>query len=97
MSCWRVRLYIVQGRTEPRAPAQQAAVRHPHRGEARRGDLPADVTTKWQVINLAAGSDHKQFPGHAAHHRRVAMPTFSLEGLARLKRGLQRAGLAASW
>src|SRR5215467_5281563 len=26
------------------------------------GDLPADVASKWQVINLAAGSDHKQFP-----------------------------------
>src|SRR5262249_15370809 len=26
------------------------------------GDLPADVTSKWQVINLAAGSDHEQFP-----------------------------------
>src|SRR5215467_8514601 len=26
------------------------------------GDLPTDVTSKWQVINLAAGSDHRQFP-----------------------------------
>src|SRR5262245_47805132 len=61
------------------------------------GDLPADVTSKWQVINLAAGSDHKQFPVMLPVTGELATPTFSLEGLARLKGGLQRAGLAASW
>src|SRR5215467_13991656 len=61
------------------------------------GGLPADVTSKWQVINLAAGSDHKQFPVTLPVTGELATPTFSLEGLTRLKGGLQRAGLAASW
>jgi hypothetical protein len=61
------------------------------------GDLPADVTSKWQVINLAAGSDHEQFPVTLPVTGELATPTFSREGLARLKSGLQRAGLAASW
>ena len=60
-------------------------------------DLPADVTSKWQLVNLAAGSDHKQFPVTLPVTGELATPTFSLEGLARLKSGLQRAGLAASW
>jgi hypothetical protein len=48
-------------------------------------------------VNLAAGRDHRQF--------RVTMPntgeevhvTYSLEGLARLRSGLRRAGLHASF
>ncbi len=60
-------------------------------------DLPHDVTSTWQLVNLATGRDHKQF--------RVTMPitgeevhvTFSHEGLARLKTGLQRAGLHANF
>jgi hypothetical protein len=60
-------------------------------------ELPADVTGTWQLVNLAAGRDHKQF--------RITMPvtgeethvTFSREGLARLKNGLYRAGLHASF
>jgi len=60
-------------------------------------DLPNDVTSTWQLVNLATGRDHKQF--------RVTLPvtgaeehvTFSLEGLKRLKGGLQRAGLHASY
>src|SRR5215813_4162705 len=60
------------------------------------GDLPADVTSKWQVINLAAGSDHQQFPVTLPVAGELATPTFSREGLGRLKSGLH-AGLAASW
>lgn len=60
-------------------------------------DLPHDLTGTWQVVDLASGSDHRQF--------RVKMPTtgeeqhvtFSTEGLQRLKNGLQRAGLHASY
>ncbi len=60
-------------------------------------DLPPDVTSHWQVVNLATGRDHQQF--------RVTLPvtgadqhvTFSHEGLARLNAGLQRAGLHASY
>lgn len=56
-------------------------------------DLPSDVTSTWQLVNLATGRDHHQF--------RVTLPitgeeihvTYSFEGLARLKNGLQRAGL----
>jgi formylglycine-generating enzyme required for sulfatase activity len=60
-------------------------------------DLPPDVTGTWQLVNLASGRDHRQF--------RVTMPvtgeeahvTFSQEGLTRLKIGLDRAGLHASF
>ena len=60
-------------------------------------DLPHDVTSTWQLVNLATGRDHQQF--------RVTLPvsgeevhvTYSLEGLSRLKAGLQRAGLHASY
>ncbi|RTL68831.1 MAG: toll/interleukin-1 receptor domain-containing protein, partial [Hyphomicrobiales bacterium] len=60
-------------------------------------DLPHDVTSTWQLVNLATGRDHRQF--------RVTLPvtggeehvTYSHEGLARLKAGLQRAGLHASY
>jgi formylglycine-generating enzyme required for sulfatase activity len=60
-------------------------------------DLPYDVTSTWQLVNLATGRDHRQF--------RVILPitgeevhvTYSREGLARLKAGLQRAGLHASY
>src|SRR5262245_32660652 len=90
-------LSVVRERAKPRAAAQQAIVRHPHRGGRRHWRLPADVTSTWQVINLAAGSDHKQFPVTLPVTGELATPTFSREGLARLKSGLQRAGLAASW
>ena len=60
-------------------------------------DLPHDVTSTWQLVNLATGRDHHQF--------RVVLPitgeevhvTYSHEGLSRLKSGLQRAGLHASY
>ena len=53
------------------------------------GDLPADVTSKWQVINLAAGSA-KQFPVMLPVTGELATPTFSLEGLARAERAATR-------
>ena len=60
-------------------------------------DLPHDITSTWQLVNLATGRDHHQF--------RITLPvtgeevhvTYSLEGLTRLKGGLQRAGLHASY
>jgi hypothetical protein len=56
-------------------------------------DLPVNLTSTWQLVRLGAGRDHVML--------RVIMPftgdethvTFSMEGLARLKAGLQRAGL----
>src|SRR5262249_16018274 len=60
-------------------------------------DVPYEVTSTWQVVNLASGRDHRQL--------RVTIPitgeevhvTYSQEGLSRLKAGLQRAGLHASY
>jgi TIR domain len=60
-------------------------------------DVPGDVTTVWQVVQLAAGSDHKQFSVTLPITGEQTYITFSLEGLARLKTGLQRAGLHASF
>ncbi len=57
-------------------------------------DLPGDLTSTWQLVNLAGGSDHVMIrttlpDGGEAH------VTFSQGGLARLKVGLTRAGLDA--
>jgi hypothetical protein len=55
-------------------------------------DLPAELTDSWQVVNLAAGTDHRlmqaTLPGGAEAH-----VTFSRSGLERLKAGLLKAGL----
>jgi len=55
-------------------------------------DLPAELTDTWQVVNLAAGTDHRllrsTLPGGAEAH-----VTFSRSGLERLKAGLLKAGL----
>jgi hypothetical protein len=56
-------------------------------------DLPVNLAGTWQLVRLCSGRDHIML--------RVTMPitgdeahvTFSAEGLARLKVGLQRAGL----
>jgi WD40 repeat protein len=56
-------------------------------------DLPVNLTSTWQLVRLSAGRDHVMlrvtmpFTGEEAH------VTFSAEALARLKTGLQRAGL----
>jgi len=47
----------------------------------------------WQVVRLAAGTDHKQFEVVLPITGGKTTVTFSLEGLARLKAGLRRAGL----
>jgi TIR domain len=63
------------------------------------GDLPADVTSKWQVINLAAGSDHKQFPVTLPVTGELAKPTFSREGPPHHRSAGRRLGtcLTGSW
>ena len=61
------------------------------------GDLPADVTSTWQLVNLAAGGDHKQFRSRCRSPASWHTSTYSLEGLTRLRGGLQRAGLHASY
>jgi formylglycine-generating enzyme required for sulfatase activity len=56
-------------------------------------DLPVYLTSTWQLVRLCAGRDHVMlrvtmpFTGEEAH------VSFSSEALARLKTGLQRAGL----
>jgi hypothetical protein len=58
-------------------------------------DLPVYLSSTWQLVRLSAGRDHVML--------RVTMPftgeeshvTFSAQGFARLKTGLQRAGLDA--
>src|SRR5437868_14153635 len=59
-------------------------------------DLPHDVISTWQLVNLATGRHHKQFRVTVPVTGEEAHVTYSLEGLARLKGGLQRAGLHAS-
>ena len=59
-------------------------------------EVPSDLTSTWQLVNLATGRDRQQF--------RVTLPvtgeevdvSLSVEGLGRLKSGLWRAGLHAS-
>ncbi len=56
-------------------------------------DLPEDLAGTWQLVRLAAGTDHVML--HAVlpvTHDEVHV-TFSLEGLQRLKHGLEEAGL----
>lgn len=57
------------------------------------GELPEDLTSTWQIVQLGSGTDHVMlrvtmpFTGEEAH------VTFSAEALRRLKAGLQQAGL----
>lgn len=60
-------------------------------------NLPPDLTATWQYVDLASGRDHTQFHVTLPITGEKFHVTFSLEGLARLKRGLQRAGLHASY
>ena len=57
-------------------------------------ELPAELTATHQLVNLAAGSDHRMLSGRAADGTEVRV-TFSESGLAKLKTGLRRAGLDA--
>ena len=81
-------------RAQPRAPAQQAAVRPADRGPRARRPAGEPRGT-WQMVRLSGGTDHAML--------RIAMPftgaeahvTFSAQALVRLKTRLQRAGLVA--
>ena len=57
-------------------------------------DLPADLTATHQLVNLAAGRDHRMLAARGADGSEVRV-TFSQSGLAKLKTGLMRAGLDA--
>lgn len=56
-------------------------------------DLPGNLTSTWQMVQLATGQDHVMFRVTLPITGAEAHVTFSVEGLARLKNGLQRAGL----
>jgi hypothetical protein len=61
------------------------------------GELPEELAGTWQIVRLATGRDHVML--------RVVLPvthdemhvTFSMEGLQRLKHGLEEAGLEAKY
>ena len=57
-------------------------------------ELPPDLTATHQLVNLAAGSDHRMLAGRARDGSEVRV-TFSQSALAKLKTGLMRAGLDA--
>jgi hypothetical protein len=56
-------------------------------------ELPSTLTTTWQVINLAAGNDHILLRADLPDLSKEEYVTFSRSGLARLKVGLDKAGL----
>ena len=59
--------------------------------------LPAALIGTWQVVNLAAGNDHILIRTETPDRSREEHVTFSRSGLARLKAGLDSAGLDASF
>ncbi len=56
-------------------------------------DLPGNLTSTWQIVRLAAGRDHVMLRAVLPITHEEAHVTFSAEGLQRLKRGLEEAGL----
>lgn len=56
-------------------------------------DLPVNLTSTWQTVRLAAGRDHIMLRAVVPITHEEAHVTFSAEGLARLKHGLEEAGL----
>lgn len=58
-------------------------------------ELPPELTSTWQLVNLAAGSDHQLFRAILPDKGGEAHVTFSVSGLTRLKGGLSKAGLDA--
>jgi TIR domain len=58
-------------------------------------DLPPDLASAWQLVNLAAGSDHQLFRALTPDKAVEEHVTFSESGLKSLKGGLTKAGLDA--
>ena len=56
-------------------------------------DLPPTLTATWQIVNLASGADHELFRAVLPDLSKEEHVTFSRSGLARLKAGLDKAGL----
>jgi formylglycine-generating enzyme required for sulfatase activity len=60
-------------------------------------ELPPEVTRDWQLVDLASGRDHTTFRAVTPDGAEERHVTFSQSGLARLKAGLNRAGLDAKF
>jgi hypothetical protein len=58
-------------------------------------DLPPDLTSTWQLVSLATGSDHRRFRALTPDKAVKTHVKFSASGLSRLKGGLTKAGLDA--
>lgn len=56
-------------------------------------EIPSEVTSTWQLVNLVSGSDHQQFRAEVPGIIEESHVTFSQAGLQRLKGGLEKAGL----
>lgn len=56
-------------------------------------DLPVNLTSTWQIVQLAAGRDHVMLRAVMPITQEEVNVTYSAEGLARLKHGLEEAGL----
>src|ERR1700736_5640878 len=59
--------------------------------------LPEDLAGSWQIMRLATGRDHVVLRAVLPITHEEAHVYFSAEGLARLKHGLQEAGLDAKY
>ena len=57
------------------------------------GELPEDLAGTWQIVRLATGRDHVVLRAVLPIIHEEAHVHFSAEGLARLKHGLEEAGL----
>ena len=57
--------------------------------------VPADIRGEWQMVRLASGRDHVMLRAVIPVSQEEVVVTFSAEGLARLKLGLEQAGLDA--
>jgi formylglycine-generating enzyme required for sulfatase activity len=60
-------------------------------------ELPSDLTATWQVVNLAVGDQRQTFTTRLPVTGKEVSVSYPTEGLARLKSGLQKAGLNASY
>ena len=57
------------------------------------GELPAELSASWQIVDLASGRDHRPFRVTLPRTHEECHVTFSREGLKRLRGGLVKAGL----
>jgi hypothetical protein len=61
------------------------------------GTLPEDLAGTWQIVRLATGRDHVVLRAVLPITHEEAHVHFSAEGLARLKHGLEEAGLGPKY